>query len=351
MQPIVPNDYSQEVAALIPPFPKSGKVLYRLTIETGGLLDAINEKNEVLPKQRVNGSPTSLTAQSVIYDPYKQQTVTINVSTSNRVQGAGANQFLAAQISYATFNELGDMELTSTNPQHAAMYRFMELLPSNKNNVLTGVDAKDENGNSRTAMPDAGWRVMRVEADKTARELADNQRLIDKVRAIIGDNTEAENRAIAARLPAHLRFNVSVTEDVLYSNLRAVAEKDPDAIYRATTDETTKLEALVNEAITGKIIEFDHVGRNWLRSASRLTLTAVPTGEPKDGLIAWLLDNQGATARAWLKGAVAESKKPAPKPPKKEGPRGMKIEEGQPIPEGYTRGAFGLYYPPATDNE
>lgn len=180
-----------------------------------------------------------------------------------------------------------------------------------------------------------------IQPEVTAAELAAARSLRIKVQGMIDANSEEENKLVARRLETtkRLQFNYALGADALRLALFDAADNDAEAVFAATTDSALKGRALVDQAVGAGLIRFAHESREWLLAATGQPIQLIATGDPVEGLAAWLLDTQGAATQASLKRQLAE------KLGKPEKVKGIKIPDGEPVPEGLVKGKLGYYYP------
>lgn len=192
--------------------------------------------------------------------------------------------------------------------------------------------------------PLTGHVYQLIQPEKTAAERSVARAFTRKVQGMLDENTHEENVRVAKRLEVtkRLSFDYTAGPDALREALVDAAAADSEAVYAATSDSTEKAKALVEQAQKADLIKFRHETREWVYSASSQTLQVIPAGEPIDGLAAWLLDTQGTSTRLALKKQLGD--KASSKPEKL---KGIRLAEGEPVPEGYHTkpGKLGLYWP------
>ncbi|UYZ60097.1 hypothetical protein [Hymenobacter latericus] len=289
MDTIKYNDISPKLAALIPPFPKGKTVTYRL-LAANAVFNEVQEDN-TLVSRRVETSPTYITAQCSIYDPFQETDVYLMVSKGSRLVGNPGQQQRIPNVEYIAFGPTGECTLTE---QQMATYRHMELMPSNKSNVVPGA-----------TMPETGFLFERVDPEKTERELAARGRLVVKVQALLNELTEAELRALAGKLGRA----TDGTEDAVFNDLISVASGSPEKVFDFLSGGELKVSALIDEALSLKVIEFVGEKQQWEQTSNRAAVLQVPQGEPKDKLLEYLLGDQGQKAKIALQSAVSEAQK------------------------------------------
>jgi len=181
--------------------------------------------------------------------------------------------------------------------------------------------------------PITGCVYRLIQPEVTAAEMAAARSLRIKVQGMIDGNTEEENKLVARRLETtkRLQFNYALGADALRLALFDAADADAAAVFAATNDGALKGRALVEQAEKAGLIRFQHETRDWLLAATGQPIQHIPSGEPVEGLAAWLLDTQGAATQASLKRMLTDGK-----PPKK---------NDEPIPPGYKKGRFGRLVP------
>lgn len=208
-----------------------------------------------------------------------------------------------------------------------------------------------DNGiNPAKVEPITGSVYRLIQPEKTAAAVADERRFRLRVQGMIEEQSPEENVLVAQRLQAHpsrkFRFDFA-DPNTLFGQLLDAVEVDTEAVYNATNDSSVKTLALVTQLQNAGLTRFAHETRNW-ETENGAVLLHVPGGEPAQGLAAWFADSQGGPSRKSLQNALdAKGKGKGAKADKGDKPKGIKLEEGQTPPEGYTKGPFGHYYPPA----
>ena len=307
------------------------------TLEASGIIDELSPEGYRTPRTLYNSRCIS---GETIFPSTEGQEVRLVYSTSS-----------------STFQQNGQTVREAVPEaiwfEASLMGRFS--VPRNSSTLLARMLFSNEcqNGiNPAKVEPLRGYTYHLIQPEVTAKDRAEARSFIIKVQGMINDNSDEQNVLIARRLEAvkpGLQFNYQTGPDELRTALFDAAAAYPQDVWNSTTDNTLKNRALVEQASALNFIRFIHETREWRDVTSGNTILSLPTGDAVEGLANWLMDTQGTPTRHALTKQVEGSKNQ--KPEKPAGPKGIKPGEGVIIPEGYVKGAFGMYYPPATDNE
>lgn len=160
--------------------------------------------------------------------------------------------------------------------------------------------------------PRGGYLFYEVKPQETEKQRYDRERMVDLAKRKI---EEAENEELVI-MADNFRIATSenggkLTDYQLKLRLRTVAERDPEALIRVTSDAAGQLRALVQKAVSKELIEFDSVENAWRKTDTKEILCQPKAGEDAEtSMVSFLQLNKhvGEPTRVWLLEAVEKSK-------------------------------------------